>query len=44
MFPASGEGVFLIVDEKGNFKKTNFAKAMNVLAPDISSGAVTRIA
>jgi len=37
MFPSGGEGVFLIVDEKGNFKDTNFAKAMNVLAPEVSA-------
>ena len=37
MFPAGGEGVFLIVDEKGNFKDNNFAKAMNVLAPEVSA-------
>jgi ATP-dependent RNA helicase DOB1 len=36
MFPAGGEGVFLVVDEKGKFKDGSFAKAMNVLAPAVS--------
>jgi ATP-dependent RNA helicase DOB1 len=36
MFPAGGEGVFLVVDEKGKFKDGSFAKAMNVLEPAVS--------
>ena len=31
MFPMGGEGVHLIVDEKGNFRDDNFAKAMHKL-------------
>uniref|UniRef100_A0A1B6MD42 Helicase ATP-binding domain-containing protein n=1 Tax=Graphocephala atropunctata TaxID=36148 RepID=A0A1B6MD42_9HEMI len=32
LFPAGGEGIHLIVDEKGNFKEDNFNQAMAVLA------------
>jgi ATP-dependent RNA helicase DOB1 len=31
IFPAGGEGVFLVVDEKGRFREDNFAKAMAAL-------------
>ncbi|CAO1370413.1 unnamed protein product [Diamesa tonsa] len=31
LFPAGGEGIHLVVDEKGNFKEDNFNAAMNVL-------------
>ncbi|KAM7204821.1 rRNA-processing arch domain containing protein [Rhypophila sp. PSN 637] len=30
-FPAGGKGIFLIVDEKGNFKEQNFNKAMAMI-------------
>lgn len=30
-FPAGGDGIFLIVDEKGNFKEENFAKSMALI-------------
>ncbi|KAK4204723.1 rRNA-processing arch domain-containing protein [Triangularia verruculosa] len=30
-FPAGGKGIFLIVDEKGNFKENNFQLAMNLI-------------
>ncbi|KAK0669986.1 putative ATP dependent RNA helicase [Cercophora samala] len=30
-FPAGGKGIFLIVDEKGNFKENNFQHAMNLI-------------
>ncbi|KUI63274.1 ATP-dependent RNA helicase mtr4 [Cytospora mali] len=30
-FPAGGEGIFLIVDEKGNFKENNFNTAMTLI-------------
>ena len=33
LFPAGGDGVYLIVDDKGKFRQDNFAKAMAVLAP-----------
>ncbi|KAH8405172.1 hypothetical protein KR222_007061 [Zaprionus bogoriensis] len=32
MFPAGGDGIHLIVDEKGQFKEDNFTTAMAVLA------------
>ncbi|XP_070495125.1 exosome RNA helicase MTR4 [Chironomus tepperi] len=31
LFPAGGDGIHLVVDEKGNFKEDNFNAAMNVL-------------
>lgn len=31
LFPASGDGIHLVVDEKGNFREDNFQKAMGVL-------------
>ncbi|KAG6359843.1 hypothetical protein INS49_010896 [Diaporthe citri] len=30
-FPAGGEGIFLVVDEKSNFKENNFNKAMALI-------------
>ncbi|GAB1313505.1 ATP-dependent RNA helicase mtr4 [Madurella fahalii] len=30
-FPAGGKGIFLIVDEKGNFKENNFNHAMSLI-------------
>jgi len=30
-FPAGGDGILLIVDEKGNFKEENFAKSMAMI-------------
>lgn len=32
LFPAGGDGIHLVVDEKGQFKEDNFNAAMNVLA------------
>ncbi|XP_063930260.1 exosome RNA helicase MTR4-like [Zophobas morio] len=32
IFPAGGDGLFLVVDEKGAFRENNFDKAMNQLA------------
>lgn len=32
LFPAGGDGIHLVVDEKGQFKEDNFNTAMNVLA------------
>ncbi len=31
IFPAGGDGVFLVVDEKGKFRDDNFQKAMALL-------------
>lgn len=40
IFPAGGDGIHLVVDEKGNFKEDNFNNAMNVLlsAGDAAKG------
>ena len=40
IFPAGGDGIHLVVDEKGNFKEENFSTAMAVLqnAGDASKG------
>lgn len=47
LFPAGGDGIFLVVDEKGNFREDNFQKAMGSLqegkgedsaAPDAGRG------
>jgi ATP-dependent RNA helicase DOB1 len=35
IFPTGGEGIYLVVDEKGNFKYYNFAKAIGVLEEDL---------
>lgn len=32
LFPAGGDGIHLVVDEKGNFREDNFQKAMGALA------------
>jgi len=29
IFPTGGDGLFLVVDEKGNFKEQNFEKALS---------------
>ncbi|KIM54699.1 hypothetical protein SCLCIDRAFT_1221714 [Scleroderma citrinum Foug A] len=31
LFPAGGEGIFLVVNEKGEFKEDNFSRAMSTL-------------
>ena len=31
LFPAAGEGLYLVVDDKSNFKEENFQRAMTVL-------------
>jgi ATP-dependent RNA helicase DOB1 len=31
LFPAGGEGIYLVVNEKGEFKEDNFSKAMGML-------------
>lgn len=31
LFPANGDGIHLVVDEKGNFREDNFTKAMGAL-------------
>ncbi len=32
IFPSGGEGVFLVVDDKGKFREDNFHKAMAILS------------
>jgi ATP-dependent RNA helicase DOB1 len=34
IYPSGGEGVHLVVDEKGDFREDNFQRALSVLAPD----------
>eukprot|EP01039_Chlorochromonas_danica_P005291 gene5291-5826_t len=34
VFPASAEGLYLVVDEKSRFREDNFQKAMSVLQPN----------
>lgn len=33
IFPSGGEGLYLVVDEKGNFREDSFQKALNALVP-----------
>lgn len=33
IFPAGGDGLYLVVDERGNFKEESFQKALSGLAP-----------
>ena len=34
IFPSGGDGIFLIVDEKGKFRENNFSKAIQVVMGD----------
>ena len=36
MYPSGGEGLFLIVDDKGTFKENNFSKAISVIENDLN--------
>ncbi len=38
MFPGGGDGIFLCVDEKSNFREDNFSKAVAQVADTASSG------
>jgi ATP-dependent RNA helicase DOB1 len=40
IFPTGGKGIHLIVDEKGNFREQNFAKAIAVLEEDLDLGKI----
>ena len=44
IFPAGGEGVYLVVDEKGRFREDTFAKAMAVLGTSATEDAVADVA
>ncbi|EGR29952.1 superkiller viralicidic activity 2, putative [Ichthyophthirius multifiliis] len=35
IFPTGGEGLYLIVDQKGNFREDNFQKALSVMGDNI---------
>lgn len=37
IFPAGGEGLHLVVDEKGNFREDNFHKALSNIAPSTNN-------
>jgi ATP-dependent RNA helicase DOB1 len=36
IFPTGGNGIHLVVDEKGTFRDANFAKAISVLEEDLN--------
>lgn len=36
IYPSGGEGIYLVVDEKGVFKETNFASAIAILEKELS--------
>jgi ATP-dependent RNA helicase DOB1 len=36
MYPNGGDGIYLVVDEKGVFRENNFAKAIQVIEDDLS--------
>lgn len=40
LFPNGGEGVYLVVDEKGNFREDNFHKAVSVLQQTVEAAGV----
>ena len=43
MFPLGGEGVFLVVDEKGQFRDDNFSKAMHALGDSAQEDAERKL-
>lgn len=38
MFPSGGDGLYLVVDEKGKFREESFQKALNALVPASEGG------
>ncbi|RZC44424.1 hypothetical protein C5167_037366 [Papaver somniferum] len=34
VFPSGGEGLYLVVDDKGKFREDSFQKALNAISPD----------
>lgn len=42
IFPAGGDGIYLVVDEKGQFREDNFQKALAILAADQTDNAHTK--
>lgn len=41
IFPSGGEGIFLIIDDKGRFREENFNKAVGVLSDNVDMGGNT---
>lgn len=37
IFPSGGNGLYLVVDDKGKFREDSFQKALNALVPDEGS-------
>lgn len=37
VFPSGGDGLYLVVDEKGKFREDSFQKALNALVPSSDS-------
>ncbi|KAI3832184.1 hypothetical protein MKX03_012743 [Papaver bracteatum] len=35
VFPSGGEGLYLVVDDKGKFREDSFQKALNAISPDV---------
>ena len=42
IFPAGGEGLYLVVDEKGNFRENNFQKALAQISIAADKEAASR--
>lgn len=34
IFPSGGDGLYLVVDDKGRFREDSFQKALNAIVPD----------
>ena len=43
VFPAGGEGLYLVVDDKGNFKEDNFQKALTVLNSNAEADGIVTL-
>lgn len=41
LYPSGGDGVFLIIDDKGRFREENFNKAVAVLSDNVDMGGNT---
>jgi ATP-dependent RNA helicase DOB1 len=38
LFPSGGDGIYLAVDEKSNFREDNFQKAVSILGDNDDGG------
>lgn len=38
IYPSGGDGIFLIIDDKGRFRDENFSKAVAVLSDNVDMG------